>query len=325
MRADLISVIEAAYRVEQHEGPWLRGVLDAATPLLDKGMGCSAFFYDARDVARLRLHGLIASGARDDDAIVRAIERSSPERVGWVFRSQACRTASEGPDWANQPAAKLFRGWGIADVLFVNGVDPSGVGCFVTAKLAEGQRVDRTTKRRLARLATHFAAGYRLVRRLAAPLEPDQADAVLDPRGKVLHARADASDPAARASLSAAARAVDRARGPLRRRDPDAAVESWRGLVAARWSLVDRFERDGKRFVLAQENLASETPRRELSQRERQALAYARLGHTNKLIAYELGISASTVGVLLWRAANKLGARTREELLRAADDTTEPS
>ncbi len=320
VKADLISVIEAAYRVEQREGRWLEGVLEAASPLLDRGMGCSAFFYDARDVEQLRLHGFVAAGARNDEAILRAIERSSPDRVAWVFRTQACRTASEGPDWANQPAAKLFRTWGITDILFVNGVDPSGIGCFVTAKLSEGQRVDRGTKRRLARLAAHFAAGYRLVRRLSAPLDPDRADAVLSPSGKLLHAREPAKDDASRAALRDAAVAVEGARGSLRRRDPDAAVEAWRGLVAARWSIVDRFEHDGKRFLLAQENAPVSPSRRELSERERQALAYAKLGHSNKLIAYELGISASTVGVLLWRAANKLGTKTREELLRVPLD-----
>ncbi|MBL9021330.1 MAG: hypothetical protein JNL21_03990 [Myxococcales bacterium] len=319
MKTDLISVIEAAYRVEQAEDAWLGGILDVASPLLDRGMGCSAFFYDARDVTALRIHGFLAAAANNDEAIMRAIERSSPERVAWVFRTQACRTASEGPDWQNQPAAKLFRTWGIADVLFVNGLDTSGIGCFLTAKLGDGIRIDNRTKRRLSRLATHLAAGYRLVRRLA-PNDPDRADAVLTPSGKIVHAQGDAKEPGARGSLETATLAVEGARGSLRRRDPDAAVESWRGLVSARWSLVDRFERDGKRFVLAQENVAATDIRRELSGRERQAIAYARMGHTNKLIAYELGISASTVGVLLWRAAKKLGANSREELLRIADD-----
>ena len=53
-----------------------------------------------------------------------------------------------------------------------------------------------------------------------------------------------------------------------------------------------------------------------LSPRERQALGFAVLGDSNKLIAYELGISASTVGVLLHRAAQKLGCHSRVELLR---------
>jgi len=52
-----------------------------------------------------------------------------------------------------------------------------------------------------------------------------------------------------------------------------------------------------------------------LSRREREAVSRAALGETNKVIAFELGVSASTVGVLLHRAARKLGVRTRAELL----------
>ena len=46
-------------------------------------------------------------------------------------------------------------------------------------------------------------------------------------------------------------------------------------------------------------------------------LAYAALGHANKLIAYELGVSASTVGVHLLRAARKLRVRTRAQAVAA--------
>ena len=52
-----------------------------------------------------------------------------------------------------------------------------------------------------------------------------------------------------------------------------------------------------------------------LSRREREAVSRAALGETNKVIAFELGVSASTVGVLLHRAARKLGVRTRAELV----------
>jgi DNA-binding CsgD family transcriptional regulator len=105
---------------------------------------------------------------------------------------------------------------------------------------------------------------------------------------------------------------VDRAKGRLGRRDPDRALAEWKGLVAARWTLVDLFDHDGKDYLVARKNDADTGGLDLLSPRERQAVGYASLGHSNKL-----GLSSSTVGVLLWRAASKLGARSRAELIAA--------
>jgi DNA-binding CsgD family transcriptional regulator len=67
--------------------------------------------------------------------------------------------------------------------------------------------------------------------------------------------------------------------------------------------------------VLARENASHVASPADLSARERQVLASAALGRSNKEIAYELGIAHSTVRVLLCRAAQKLRAGTREELI----------
>jgi DNA-binding CsgD family transcriptional regulator len=52
-----------------------------------------------------------------------------------------------------------------------------------------------------------------------------------------------------------------------------------------------------------------------LSDREREVLALAAAQQTNKHIAYQLGLSDSTVRVLLTRACRKLGARSRPEAI----------
>ena len=124
-------------------------------------------------------------------------------------------------------------------------------------------------------------------------------------------------DASAREALRDAVRRIDRARGKMRRADPGHAVEEWRGLVAARWSLVEHFESDGRRYLVARRNDPDAAGPDSLTRRERQVLGYATLGHSNKLIAYELGISASTVGVLLLRAARKLKAHGRAEVIAA--------
>lgn len=60
-------------------------------------------------------------------------------------------------------------------------------------------------------------------------------------------------------------------------------------------------------------DVAPTTPR--LTNREQDALGLACAGHSNQSIAQVLDISPSTVGVLLFRAAGKLNAKSRSELL----------
>jgi DNA-binding CsgD family transcriptional regulator len=103
----------------------------------------------------------------------------------------------------------------------------------------------------------------------------------------------------------------------MRVKEPEQAVDLWKGLVSGRWTLLDHFETDGTRYVVARRNEVRLTGLRALTERERQAVGYAALGHTNKLIAYEMGLSASTIGVLLHRAAKKLQTTTRGGLVAA--------
>jgi DNA-binding CsgD family transcriptional regulator len=77
--------------------------------------------------------------------------------------------------------------------------------------------------------------------------------------------------------------------------------------VSGRWSLVEHFERDGRRYYLAHKNDPELTKDRSLTPQERVVLGYAELGHSNKLIAYELGLSSSTISTTLNRAKKKLG------------------
>ena len=104
---------------------------------------------------------------------------------------------------------------------------------------------------------------------------------------------------------------------PTRQEGADGRVtlSLWRALVSGEWALVDVYEHNGKRYVVARRNDVRPLLPKPLSPRERQALEFAGRGESNKVIAYEMGICASTVGVLLHRAAQKLGCQTRSELL----------
>src|SRR5262249_47364907 len=125
-----------------------------------------------------------------------------------------------------------------------------------------------------------------------------------------------ATDRESRTALRDAARRIDRARGPLRRRDPDEALAIWRGLVEARWSLVDHFDSDGRRFLIVERNDPRLTRPEALSDRERQVLAYRALGHSLKLIGYELGLSIATVSETARTGMRRLGVQSIGDLAR---------
>ena len=79
--------------------------------------------------------------------------------------------------------------------------------------------------------------------------------------------------------------------------------------------MVDWFDTDGRRFVLALPNSPDVSDPRGLSDRESQVVAYAVLGQTNKMIAYRLGLSRSRVSMLLRAAMRKLDVQTRTQLV----------
>ena len=137
----------------------------------------------------------------------------------------------------------------------------------------------------------------------------------LTPGGRAEHAGGIAKDQEARESVRDAVVTLERVRGHMRKQEPEEALRWWRALVDARWSVVDQFDSDGRRYIIAKRNEAAETMPRQLSPRERQVLAYANLGHSNKAIACDLGLSASTVRVLLARASRKLGVKGRQLVL----------
>jgi DNA-binding CsgD family transcriptional regulator len=134
------------------------------------------------------------------------------------------------------------------------------------------------------------------------------------------HAEQPPQERPAPAVTSVACESVDGARTRSLHSDGEIALPRCRPLLSEHWTLVDTYERDGKQYVVAWRD-AARLPRRDaLSPRERQVLELALGGDSNKRIAYELGISASTVGVLLHRAAAKLGTHGRGELMQRFRD-----
>lgn len=169
----------------------------------------------------------------------------------------------------------------------------------------------------LAPAVAHLSAALRARGRLRgrAPTA-DDAEAVLTPDGRLLHAEGSATASPARGELRRAARDIDRARARHAPSRGDVTT-LWRCMVAGRWSLLDEFDHDGRRFLLAVPNEA-ESPRATLSRREAQVLRELAKGRSNKEIAYALGLTPSTVATLVARAGRKRRVRSRVELVLQA-------
>lgn len=327
--SDLISVIETAYRADLSQRRWLSELTRVARPLLDDGLGVWTTLYDASDPQRFRLISPIGSGivAKGLSEVLSLCARLGPvEHIQKTFGSATCGTISEllGPAFVRDSnVARYARLLGIEDSLGINCTDTSGRGLVISVPQRQVRRTPTAVVETWSRVAAHVAAGLRLRRRIerrARGGDPlDHADAILDPDGRVEHAVGDARSEEARAALRGAAVALDRIRARTRREQPDHALASWNVLVDAQWSIIDHFDRDGRRYVIAMRNDA-DVPRRDgweqLTPREQQIAAYVALGHANKLIAYELGIAESTVATHLARAAMKLDIRSRVEWVK---------
>ena len=315
--AHLVSIIEAIYREEMSDQGWIEGILAAARPALDHGLGVTAYPFEV--VGReVRVPWAKVLGTRGvSAALVKSIlatARDQP-RVSEVYRSTpTCATASE-LGFSEMPEFRRFNAKGVLDSSGITGFDTAGRGVFLGGFLPRATRLDLAFRTRFERIAAHLGVGQRY-RRFARTAR-HAPEAVFTPNAKLLHAEGAATLPKARAALAQAVVAIERARGRQRRIDPDGALAAWKGLVSARWSLVDQFESDGKRYVVARENEPHVVQLAALSKRERQVIGYVVLGHTTKLIAYELGIADSTVRVLLRRAMQRLGVTSREALVSA--------
>jgi len=307
-----ITLIEGAYRADLPTGTWLEQVAASAAEVVGSGKAM-AFRYDASErwvnSEPPALHGLSPSFAFDffnqKDAPPEVAEALA--KVFLSIRFGTLRETLREAGFASLGA--VLDNYDIEDMLGVNGLDPSGRGCMLAIVDKKRTHSSRTVHL-WHRLAAHISAGNRLRTRLASLLEDagdptKSAEAVLTASGKVEHATGPAEPRTAREALRDALVRIDAARSELD--DAGRSVELWRGLVAGRWSLVEHFERDGNRYYLAHKNDPELAQDRTLTQRERQVLGYAELGHSNKLIAYELGLSSSTVGMLLSRARKKLG------------------
>ena len=227
-----------------------------------------------------------------------------------------CSTASEaiGEEVTDNPFTREnYQPLGVFDILWIGMPDPVGNCCALAIGLPEVTRLSASDRGRFRSIAAHLATSLRLRRRLRAA--STEAEAIVRADGIIDRAHGAGATPSARNALRAAAVALDTARGDLRALDADRALAMWRSLVSARWSFIDEFDQRGRRYFIAHANDPPLADCPQLTHREQLVAEYAALGHANKFIAYELGLSTSTVATYLKRAMTKLRIGTRLELI----------
>jgi len=320
----LVSLVEVAYRPHTAHD-WLAQVLTALRPLLDRGSGLLCYSFDAADSDRIQLGEPLFAGAGHEvwEAMQQSTRGLEPRAVQRTylgtrpFGSVAQRFTGDSRRIFSELARQNYQPNGFSDLLVLHLVQADRRGCLFAAPLGRSVAASRKEITIWSRIAAHLRAGYRASLRYGHALE--DADAVLDPNGRVLDARGLAASAASREALRQAALSAERAR----RARPDSRsadeLELWPALVAGHWTLIERFDADGRRFLLARRNEPDVQKLVKLTPREREVIRRVLLGQANKLIAHDLLVSEATVSEHLKIALAKLNLRSLAELRDLGD------
>jgi DNA-binding CsgD family transcriptional regulator len=324
----MLAVIEAAYLRVDSESAWLTRVGEAVARALEAPAGGVAFFVDWKARGFPDSYGWTAIAGCDPRVVAYTREQHSPagisdERATTMARVYASGSFLAGTREALGATFDELEGLhgtsearvGTPDSLNLVCMDASHRGVGFVHAVPELVRTHPRKRALWTRIAAHVTAGLRM-QRGAARAGLAEADAILDVDGRVLDASPGALPEVD--ALRRAARDVDRAR--LRGTDDEHALELWQCLFSGAYSVVDRFDTDGKRLFVAKRNAPEARGPRALSERERQVVALVSVGHSDKSAAYELGLAEGTVAAHLHAALKKLGLTSTSDLalLRAS-------
>ncbi|MBW2403346.1 MAG: helix-turn-helix transcriptional regulator [Deltaproteobacteria bacterium] len=329
-QAIAIDLVEAAYDLEVAPADWLPNLLEVGESMFDLGCGHYGAICAGASESGVPIFTQLHAGARAEELplkVMRAAREAGPDVVGAFSQAVTGHVAvlSELKDRYPRAYEVLTRSVGCKDMLSLVATDPDAHGVNITIPSPELIRLTGRQREYWQMIGVHLTAGHRLRRGLSEqgdvagrPITemPLRAEALLDPkRFLVTQATGGAQDAEAAETIREAARFVDKARGSLRKSDPEEALRLWEGLVRGRWSLVDWFDTDGRRFVLAKPNVPNIGDPRGLTEREAQVATYAAHGESGKLIGYRLGLSNASISRALDSAMHKLAVKTQAQLV----------
>jgi DNA-binding CsgD family transcriptional regulator len=335
----VLDLLDATYALEQPTETWLHGVASRLDRALGDGSGSLAMITDLRGSEHAAFEHVTPIGGGDwwrsqlalfEQMPIGMMRNFSTGPVFYWSQTAASvlqhdadtaalldRTARADYGTDELAALELARA-GSASMLIERLVFTTlspfgrGVSAVVPHRAVAARRPGHAELTVWGRIAAHVATAFRL-HRGSQPVE-----AVLEPDGRLVDATGPAQEERARDALRAAAIAQDKIRSRRGRRiDAESATDAWRAVVHGRWSLVDQFERDGRRYLVAKVNPAETTGMSQLTRQQAQIVELAARGYTNKLIAYEIGVSVATIVRALSAAARVLGTTSRVDLIRA--------
>ena len=321
----MLQTLEVAYDLSAGEERWVAELLECAEPWLAQRFWTFVATYRRSASGALRVHCFRDTGAPYD---VRAAvdggtaDLDDPARDA-IYGGFAAHTLSQL--WAVHPAVKeVFDArtpLPTRDLLQITCRSGAGQGVLFGAGLLEPTTFSSAQLMRFSRVAAHVAAAHRL--RTLLEDEPAPADlpaharseAVIGSDGKLVHAEGEAKTPTAREQLRDAALVIDRARSRRGLRAPGEALEAWKALVAGRWTIVDHFDSDQRRYLVAMVNPPELSVPLALEADEARIAEYAAQGYSQKYIAYELGLDQAEVSRKLRSALAHLGLSRRTDLV----------
>ena len=247
-------MVEAAYCVCAEESDWLESVLAAALPTMGQAVFATGVTFKRPGEGEIaQVQTWRHAGASDEiqkASVKYAVNVPKEVERAW-FRQGLIDTASHISDGSRRFFEVIASKTGtIRDGLFINAMDPNGGGVYVAILLPEQTTLSSAERARWEMLGAHLTAGHRMwaaigsVKAPSTPL-PCGAEAVVDPKTfEVIDAAGPAKDRSTASMLRDSARRVDRARGRLRKTDPDEALQTWWALMHGRAMLELTFLRN---------------------------------------------------------------------------------
>jgi DNA-binding CsgD family transcriptional regulator len=309
----LLDVLEALYAWESSAPEWIANIVHSLTGFWNRRGWTVGFVYDAADPRRFKTEHVTFANAPDrvKDLMTKGLAAPPP---GFVVRTFRTMSIGFGRSIAAEvgPFFREMERHGTFDIFGINGRDPIGLGCFVGFGVPSGTSLASDELVIFDRIAAHLSSAHRCRKRIQSTAAAFGSPEALAPP----HRRSVERNGAAKAEPPhrAIGRPILSMQQLKPRREADTAG-SWRRSVATRWTLIDAAAEGGRNYVVDRENELTAAGLQLLTPRERQVAASIAVGRSTKEVAYDLGISSSTVRVLLTRLYARLGVSSRREFL----------